>query len=414
MIFIGDSGKNPVLYIQPDWHSALSLDDGRAWISCKYKDEPGIYGMIERERNEDDGVSSLKISDDFIIEQSGGSFICIKHKNSSLTTYFLKPTKCWSNLHEKSVGSLSVTPSGLAVSTSLDDSLILWNADQSIVKLRLTGHVGEVNRCRFFPSGQVVLTAGSDVRLKIWCAKTGQCPVTLVGHTRPVTDVAFVDRGKNILSCGRDGVLKLWNCGDASCIYNIIKLPSAINACKLAPASSKLNLGEPKHKISDKEVNTENKIVLLGCEDGTVHCVALKSHKKLFTINVNSAVNCLCFINNEYFIFGCQDGTIFLYSIFGPSKEIYSWKQSNSTVLSLLDYKNIGFFASRADGTVEFCFTPGNSLVKISLTGSDCDPVYDLATDGEDIYTCCRDSKIRRYRVKELIKDLSKLHLFSG
>lgn len=67
----------------------------------------------------------------------------------------------------------------------------------------LTGHAGEVYKCRFFPSGLVVFSAGSDMRLKIWCAKTGQCPVTLVGHTMAVTDVAIVDRGRNVLSCSK-------------------------------------------------------------------------------------------------------------------------------------------------------------------------------------------------------------------
>jgi len=36
------------------------------------------------------------------------------------------------------------------------------------------------------------------------------------------------------------------------------------------------------------------------------------------------------------------------------------------------------------------------------LTGSDCDPVYHAATDGRSLFTCCRDSVIRRYALNSL------------
>ena len=46
----------------------------------------------------------------------------------------------------------------------------------------LEGHVGDVYRCRFFPSGTVILTGGADTQLKIWSAENGQCAATLTGH----------------------------------------------------------------------------------------------------------------------------------------------------------------------------------------------------------------------------------------
>ena len=41
----------------------------------------------------------------------------------------------------------------------------------------------DVETCRFFPSGIVVLSGGADMRLKIWSAQDGTCPRTLIGHT---------------------------------------------------------------------------------------------------------------------------------------------------------------------------------------------------------------------------------------
>lgn len=63
----------------------------------------------------------------------------------------------------------------------------------------LEGHKGDVNISKFFPSGQVVLSGGSDWRLRIWSILTGDCAATLTGHAGGVLGAAFVERGRNIL-----------------------------------------------------------------------------------------------------------------------------------------------------------------------------------------------------------------------
>ena len=56
----------------------------------------------------------------------------------------------------------------------------------------LEGHYGDVYTCKFFPSGIVVLSGGSDMQLKIWSAETGQCATTLLGHTAGKKGSVFV------------------------------------------------------------------------------------------------------------------------------------------------------------------------------------------------------------------------------
>lgn len=56
---------------------------------------------------------------------------------------------------------------------------------------------------KLFPSGIVILSTGSDLRVKIWSAEDGSCPVTLIGHSGAVTDAAIVDRGKNIVTASK-------------------------------------------------------------------------------------------------------------------------------------------------------------------------------------------------------------------
>jgi len=39
---------------------------------------------------------------------------------------------------------------------------------------------------------------------------------------------------------------------------------------------------------------------------------------------------------------------------------------------------------------------------RTEMTGSDCDPVYRAVSDGRSLFTCCRDSVIRRYSLNSI------------
>lgn len=71
------------------------------------------------------------------------------------------------------------------------------------VLLDLQGHGGPAYKCRFFPSGQVVISAGADGSCKIWSAENGLNPVTLIGHKMAVTDLTIVEKGRNVVTVSK-------------------------------------------------------------------------------------------------------------------------------------------------------------------------------------------------------------------
>jgi proteasomal ATPase-associated factor 1 len=155
------------------------------------------------------------------------------------------------------------------------------------------------------------------------------------------------------------------------------------------------------------EINTENKLLLVGCEDGFVYCVALKSRQQLFSISLGSAVNCIAFVEKDgCFVVGCQNGVINKYSLFDSSTPKKTWSESNSAVLTLLDFKD-GFLDSRADGTTTFRLqvSPEAESKSVVLTGPNFDPVYDLSSDGSNVFTCCRDGIIRKYPLENVLNN---------
>lgn len=141
---------------------------------------------------------------------------------------------------------------------------------------------------------------------------------------------------------------------------------------------------------------------MLGCEDGDVHCVAVNSHKKLFSLSCSSPVNTLTSLNEFYFVVGCQSGETFLFNVMDTSKPVKVWFESNSAVLCVVRFRDDGFFSSHADGHVFYRHIHQDSI-RVVLTGPNCDPVYGLSTDQQFVYTSCRDALIRRYTVQRII-----------
>jgi proteasomal ATPase-associated factor 1 len=91
-------------------------------------------------------------------------------------------------------------------------AVVLSPSDPSSA-LELKGHVGDVLHVSWFPSGEVVLTASSDLTLRIFSSKTGINPRTLKGHTRAITSTAILGVGKQVLSASKDGTLRVWDVG---------------------------------------------------------------------------------------------------------------------------------------------------------------------------------------------------------
>lgn len=161
-------------------------------------------------------------------------------------------------------------------------------------------------------------------------------------------------------------------------------------------------------------MGTANKILLLGCEDGTVHCLAVQNRQVLFSKSHPAAVNCVAVLSIDHFVVGCQDGQIFLYGFEQPTEPEHCWYESNSAALCLLPLQD-GFFTGKADGSCVYHQLPDrnggrrSSNVRVQLTGPDCDPVYDISCDGTYIYTSCRDAAVRKYDVLKTVSNLNSL-----
>lgn len=104
----------------------------------------------------------------------------------------------------------------------------------------LKGHVGDIRSAQFFPSGQVVITAASDMTIRLF-SLAGINARTFRGHKRAVTSTRILSRGKRFLSASMDGTLKVWDVAAEKCIKTIaVRRMSGVEALSVVrlPASA--------------------------------------------------------------------------------------------------------------------------------------------------------------------------------
>ena len=388
---------DPILSLQSDWDDLIQLNNKEIWISATFKGKKGIHSKIVSQ-----GMNlPICVSNDFSILFCSKTKIEIKYNPTGHVFIFIAPVKTLVNIHKDKISSLDISPKGWGISVSVENDLVLWNSTSGEILKILKGHVGDVYKCKYFPSGVVILSAGADMQLKIWCAESGICPVTLIGHKAAITDFSIVDRGRNVISVSKDGCAKLWDCGKSECITTIFKSDNILNCCALGVLKNSENL-LPFESANDREIGTNGKLLIIGSEEGFVFGIDISRRKKLFTINVNAPVNLVLMLSGVVVV-GCQNGEVKLFQLSEIEVPFKVFSNSNSPALCGCSLNNDGFLIGRNDGSVMYYNHLNCSYKTISLTGANFDPIYDMCYTNNVIYTCCRDGKIRKYTIENLI-----------
>ncbi|XP_031751960.1 proteasomal ATPase-associated factor 1 isoform X3 [Xenopus tropicalis] len=379
-----------MLSIQGDWDQVLREAEGEVWVSCKIPGKPTIRGSLTSKGISSDEVPEVTASEEFVVQEVTKNRITVSCPEENISCTFLSPYASFSHIHEKNVSYLDISSGGdLGVSSSTDQTF----------KSVLEGHTRDVFSCKFFPSGQEVLSGGLDSLVKVWSVNDGSCLVTMKGHRGSILDIAVVADGQNVISSGQDGTARLWDSAQGACIAVVDDSYSPINAIAVAEVGNAVNLGSPKETPSSREVGTEGKLVVLAREDKSLEGVSLHSRQSVFDFDGSDAFNCCTFISSVGVLAGGLDGNIIHVDIRNPKSAVETVSWSETPVLSLVPFRDT-YVASYGNGT---CYIPlkGSEQV-LQLTGPNRQPVFQVAAWKKLVYTCCRDGFIRKYEIPDL------------
>jgi WD40 repeat protein len=115
-------------------------------------------------------------------------------------------------VHWGPVNSVAWSPKGdQIVSTSFDNTCIIWDTATGGKVSELKGHTWDVTSVAWSPQGDQILSGSWDKTCIIWNAATGDKVSELKGHTSYVNSVAWSNEGDKIVSGSRDDTCIIWD-----------------------------------------------------------------------------------------------------------------------------------------------------------------------------------------------------------
>ncbi|KAK7197284.1 WD domain, G-beta repeat [Novymonas esmeraldas] len=164
--------------------------------------------------------------------------------------------------HTDTVSLLSFSPNGQWLATgSLDSSVALWSTETWERKHVLTDLYGEIMTLLWHPSSLLLAAGADDAQAAMWNVVKGTLVMYFVGHRGPVTCTAWSPDVKKLVTGSSDGSVGVFNPKTGEQELTIAKDLSPDNA-----------------GITALQFVNEDQCVV-GCEDGTLHVVSLRSGK---------------------------------------------------------------------------------------------------------------------------------------
>ncbi|WAL58712.1 serine/threonine protein kinase [Thermocoleostomius sinensis A174] len=256
--------------------------------------------------------------------------------------------------HRSWVTSVAVHPKEqLVVSSSLDDTIKLWNLQTGEERTTLIGHSKGVNTIAISPDGKRLLSGSDDYTLKVWNLHNGSLLGTLHGHARDVNAVAISPDGKLLVSGGEDRTIRLWSATTGALLKTLpgVGMIKAIaisrNGCILASGGldNKIKLwslqtGEQLRTLVG-HTNSVNAIaftpdgqwLLTGSKDKTVRLWNAQTGElfRTFSDHIREVSAVTVTPNGKTLISGSSDTTIKLWDM-ATGKVTYTWTDHADTV----------------------------------------------------------------------------------
>lgn len=164
--------------------------------------------------------------------------------------------------HKDTVSLLAFSPNGKwLASGSLDSTIGLWSTESWERVYALTDLYGEIMTLLWHPSSLLLAAGADDAQAAMWNVLKGTLVMYFVGHRGAVTCTAWSPDVKKLITGSSDGSVSVFNPKTGEQEANISKDLSPDNAGITAL----------------QFVNADQ--CVLGCEDGTLHVISLRSGK---------------------------------------------------------------------------------------------------------------------------------------
>ncbi|EMG49588.1 DOA1 Protein DOA1 [Candida maltosa Xu316] len=172
--------------------------------------------------------------------------------------------------HQGNVCSLSYSH-GQLISSSWDCTAIVWNLEEFVPKLILSGHESSVWDCKVLGEDKY-LTCSADKTIRLWQGKYEIRQFS--GHSDVIRKLLILPNGKEFLSCSNDGTIKLWDLETGKVLKTFYGHESFVYDLALLPGGKFASTGEDRTtRIWDLSSGNIVQVITLPCI--SVWCIAV-------------------------------------------------------------------------------------------------------------------------------------------
>jgi len=116
--------------------------------------------------------------------------------------------------------------SGLMASASRDKTIRVWDTNMKGESSEVRGHMGAVRSVQFSPDNQQLVSSSDDKTVKLWSVQRTKFLSSFTEHTNWVRCSRWSPDGRLLVSCADDKTVKIWdsaNPGQALHTFNVSK-----------------------------------------------------------------------------------------------------------------------------------------------------------------------------------------------
>ncbi|CAB3235799.1 unnamed protein product [Arctia plantaginis] len=114
--------------------------------------------------------------------------------------------------HKNAITALYFNPNEQQIaSSSLDNSVLLWDLRGTMRSYRFQGHDEAVMDVTFSPSGKYMASASRDKTVRLWVPTVTGSTGMFKAHSQTVRSVQFNCDGSKIITASDDKIVKLWS-----------------------------------------------------------------------------------------------------------------------------------------------------------------------------------------------------------
>lgn len=257
--------------------------------------------------------------------------------------------------HSSWVTSVAISSNAqVCVSSSLDDTIKVWNLNTGESLSTLRGHTRAINAIAISRDNRTLISGSDDYTVKVWNLQNGALLGTLLGHSRDVNAVAISPDGKIFASGGEDRTIRLWSGATGALLKTLSGVAGMIKAIAISRDGKMLASGGLDNKVRLWSLQTgghlhtfvghinsinaisfspDSQFIITGSKDKTVRVWSVQSGELVRTLSDHSRdVNAVAITpNGRTIISGSSDTTIKLWDI-TTTKVHYTWNDHTDTV----------------------------------------------------------------------------------